>query len=431
MIPHKCPSCGARLESPEIYAGRKDKCPNCGQAYIVPDPPKPSPLATVLRKVKRPKSLRFAVLLVAAVVGITTAGLIIRKVIQKQGAVPPPVIPTTRIAHTQPTRPIGTKPATTRATVPATRLATTPTTDTAPATHTAPATQTQPITGPATVVATEPTTKGIVLPPLPDREYAKTLTLNDANRIPLKLLLIRAGKLVMGSPSDQLERKKDEPRHEVAITRHFYLAEHEVTREQHKAAIDGKAPADMDDPEDPVTHVSWHDAVAFCKKLSKLTGRMVRLPTEAQWEYACRAGTSTAFNTGDKFTRKNANFNGKYIYGLGDLTLQETTPWPVKLMAIRNFKPNPWGLYDMHGNVAEWCRDWYGPYGFEKDDPKEQVKDPAGPPQGTRRILRGGSWRTKPTTCRSAAREAALPEDKADDIGLRIIVEVELRDAVD
>ena len=429
MIPHKCPSCGARLESPEIYAGRKDKCPTCGQAYIVPDPPKPSPLATALRKVMKPKSLRLAVLIVAAVIGIIATGLIIRKVIQRQGAVPPP--PTTRIAHTQPTRPIDTKPATTRATVPATWPATTPTTETAPATQTAPATGTRPITKPATVPATKPTTIRVALPPLPDREYAKTRTLDVGNRIPLKLLLIRAGKLVMGSPADQLERKKDELRHGVAITRHFYLAEHEVTREQYKAAIDGKVPADLDGPEDPVTHVCWHDAVAFCKKLSKLTGRMVRLPTEAQWEYACRAGTNTAFNTGDKFTRKNANFNGKYIYGLGDLTLQETTPWPVKLMAVRNFKPNPWGLYDMHGNVAEWCRDWYGPYRFEKDDPNKHLKDPAGPPQATKRIIRGGAWRTKPTTCRSAARDAAMPKHKADDVGLRIIVEVELRDAVD
>ncbi len=429
MIPHKCPGCGARLESPEIYAGRKDKCPTCGQAYIVPDPPKPSPLETALRKVIKPKSLRRSVLIVAAVVGIIAAGLIIRKAIQKQGAVPPPVIPTTRIARTQPTRPIDTKPVTT--TRLATWPATTPTTDTAPATHTAPATQTQPITRPTTVLATKPTTKKTGLPPLPDREYAKTLTLDIGNRISLKLLLIRAGKLVMGSPSDQLERKKDEPRHWVAITRHFYLAEHEVTREQYKAVIDGKVPADMDDPEDPVTLVNWHDAVAFCKKLSKLTGRMVKLPTEAQWEYACRAGTSTAFSTDGKFTRKNANFNGKYIYGLGNLTLQETTPWPVELMAIRNFKPNPWGLYDMHGNVAEWCRDWYGPYQFEEGDPNKHLKDPSGPTQGTKRIFRGGSWRSKPTTCRSAAREAALPEDKVDDVGLRIIVEVELRDAVD
>jgi formylglycine-generating enzyme required for sulfatase activity len=399
----------------------------------VPDPPKPSPLATALHKAIGSKPLRLTVLIVAAVGGIIATGLIIKKVIQREDGVgPPPVIPTTRIAHTQPIRPIGTKPATaSRPTVPATKPETTPTTGTAPATQTVPATQTQPITRPVTVPATKPTTKGVALPPLPDREYAKTFTLNIGNRIPLKLLLIRAGKLVMGSPSDQLERKKDEPRHSVAITRHFYLAEVEVTREQYKAAIDGKVPADLEDPEDPVTHVSWHDAVAFCKKLSKQTGRMVRLPTEAQWEYACRAGTNTAFNTGDKFTRKNANFNGKYIYGLGDLTLQETTPWPVKLMAVRNFKPNPWGLYDMHGNVAEWCRDWYGPYRFEKDDPQKQVKDPAGPPQGTKRILRGGAWRTKPTTCRSAAREAALPEDKADDIGLRIIIEVELRDAVD
>ncbi len=439
MIPHKCPSCGSRLESPEIYAGRKDKCPACGQAYIVPDPPKPSPLATALSKVMKLKNLRLGVLAIAAIVGIIASVVIIKRVIKREAdlrqqqhvqtrpVVKPPIIIETRpVTTTKPTLP---------ATIPTTKPETVPTTKptTRPTTETAPATRTQPVTRPATVPATKPTTKLAtlpVLPPLPDKEYAKTLTLKLGKGAMLKLYLIRAGRFVMGSPDDQLERKNDEPRHWVTIGRHFYLAENEVTKEQHKAAMDAKSPAKLKDPEMPVTGVSWHDSVAFCKTLSKLTGRMVRLPTEAQWEYACRAGTSTVFNTGDKLDRKSANYNGKYIYGLGDLTLQETTPWPIKLMVVRSFKPNAWGLYDTHGNVAEWCRDWSGPYRFANGDPQKQTKDPAGSAAGTHRVLRGGSWQAKPAKCRSAARDAALPEHKADDVGLRILVEVEDRDAV-
>ena len=445
MIPHKCPSCGSRLESPEIYAGRKDKCPACGQAYIVPDPPKPSPLLTALHKAMTLKNLRLCVLAVVAIAGIVASAVIIKKVIEREDALRRQPLVRTRpartrpisIARTAPTQPITTTKPTLPATVPTTKPETVPATmpETVPATRpeTAPATQTQPRTIPATIPATEPVTKPAtlpVLPPLPDKEYKKTLTLSLGKGVLLKLCLIQAGKFVMGSPDDQLERKNDEPRHWVTISRHFYLAENEVTKEQYKAAMDADSPAKLEDPEMPVTGVSWHDSVAFCKTLSKLTGRMVRLPTEAQWEYACRAGTTTVFSTGDKLDRKWANYNGKYIYGLGDLTLQETTPWPIKPMVVRSFKPNAWGLYDMHGNVAEWCRDWYGPYRFHKGDPKQQTKDPAGPAEGTNRVLRGGSWQNKPAKCRSAARDAALPEHKAEDMGLRILVEVEPRDAV-
>ena len=434
MILHKCPSCEARLESPAIYAGGKDKCPACGQAYIVPEPPRPSVLTTALRKALKPRSLRFAAMAAAALVAIIATGLIVRKAIQRQGALrPPPGAPATRIAGTRPIQiapTTGTKPSTTsRPTVPATAPATRPAT--APATETAPATQTQPITRPATAPATKPTTRTAKPPALPDRQYAKTLTLDLDRGGPLKLRLIRAGKFVMGSPDDELERKDDEPRHWATITRHFYLAEHEVTKEQYKAVMAPEAIKKLPDPEIPMTAVSWHDTAAFCRNLSKKTGRTVKLPTEAQWEYACRAGAITPFNTGEKLTRTKANYDGKYFYGLGDLTLQETGPWPLALMRIRSFKPNQCGLYDMHGNVAEWCRDWYGPYRFAEGDPRKQAKDPAGPAEGTKRILRGGSWRTKPARCRSAARGAALPEHKSDDVGFRVLVEVEVRDAVD
>jgi formylglycine-generating enzyme required for sulfatase activity len=155
------------------------------------------------------------------------------------------------------------------------------------------------------------------------------------------------------------------------------------------------------DPNCPVENISWLDAVEFCKKLSDLpeervAGRVYRLPTEAEWEYSCRAGSTTAFFC-DSFDLED------YAW----FSSSSTHPVVGK-------KPNPWGLYDMHGNVWEWCSDWYGDY------PTSSVIDPVGPASGSLRSVRGGSWRNRPETCRSAYRYRLAPETRNRDLGFRV-----------
>jgi len=233
----------------------------------------------------------------------------------------------------------------------------------------------------------------------------------------MELVLIPQGSFLMGSPKDELERDTDERRHQVTLTHPFYMVTCETTRAQYAAVMGNDGGGSL-----PVTNVSWEDAAAFCRKLSVRTNRSVRLPTEAEWERACRAGAETPFSTGKTIKRDAASFNGKYIYGLGSLTLNEKLPWPTRLLPVKQFKPNAWKLYDMHGNAAEWCSDWYDRY------PKGPVEDPPGAGGPGHRVLRGGSWSARPTFCRSANRDKAEPGHKSDRIGFRVVVDVEDQD---
>jgi len=197
----------------------------------------------------------------------------------------------------------------------------------------------------------------------------------------MDLKLIPAGTFTMGDNSDQI------PAHQVTLTKDFYIGVYEVTQEQYEQVV-GSHSFNFKGANNPVENVSWEDAVAFCKKLSALPAeqaarRVYRLPTEAEWEYACRAGTTTAFSFGD-----DVNQLGDYAW-----YNQDNTTHPVGQK-----KPNPWGLYDMHGNVLEWCSDRAGDY------PKGAVTDPVGPSTGSERWLRGGGWTISGATCRSAFR---------------------------
>ena len=229
--------------------------------------------------------------------------------------------------------------------------------------------------------------------------------------VEMAFALVPAGAFRMGSPQEEEGHNDDEILHEVRISRAFYLGRHPVTQAQYQAIV-GSNPSYFQGPDLPVEMVSWFDAVAFCELLSERLGRKFRLPTEAEWEYACRAGTASAFHGGEGLTTAEANFDGKFTYGAGapGETRWRTTP-------VGGFPANAWGLSDLHGNVWEWCSDWYGEYGT---DP---VADPAGPGSGDIRILRGGSWFHGPADTRSAQRDALDPGRRHSIYGFRVVLQ--------
>jgi formylglycine-generating enzyme required for sulfatase activity len=244
----------------------------------------------------------------------------------------------------------------------------------------------------------------------------KRLTLYLPKEVTLDVILVKPGTFTMGSPEDELGRQNDETAHSVTIGRQFYLGLYEVTQRQYEAVM-GVNPSEFKNPNNPVEGVSWNDAVAFCEKINTLEktrlpeGLRMQLPTEAQWERACRAGNSTPFHTGPTIDSGDANFNGRTAYGGGKrgVDRRQTTP-------AGSFQPNAFGLYDMHGNVWEWCADWYGSY-----DP-EPVLDPTGPATGTERVLRGGAWTNVAENCRSACRSHDPPGTRLPYIGFRVAV---------
>ena len=188
------------------------------------------------------------------------------------------------------------------------------------------------------------------------------------------------------------------PQHEVSLTKPFYMGKYEVTQEQW-FEIMGENPSREKGRMLPVTDVSWEDCQEFIKKLNKKTDGGYRLPTEAEWEYACRAGTTTAYSFGDKITPKDANYVGSEI---------------GKPVAIGSYKPNSFGLYDIHGNVWEWCEDWYGDY------PAGAVTDPKGPAKGEYRVLRGGSFFGDVSIARSSDRSGTSPSFRSITNGFRL-----------
>jgi formylglycine-generating enzyme required for sulfatase activity len=205
---------------------------------------------------------------------------------------------------------------------------------------------------------------------------ARELTLDLGNDVTMKLVLIPAGKFMMGSPNGQKGRDDNEgPQHQVTITKPFYMGIYAVTQEQYQQVV-GANPSHFKGPQNPVDMVSHNDAVEFCKRLTQKTGAVVRLPTEAQWEYACRAGTAGRFFFGDD---KDEVRLTDYAWN-GDHGDSKTHPVGQK-------KPNDWGLYDIYGNVWQWCSDWYADSYVDAKD-----TDPVGPGSGRLRVSRGGGW---------------------------------------
>jgi len=235
-------------------------------------------------------------------------------------------------------------------------------------------------------------------------DLGKALTLDLGNGLRMKLALIPDGKFLMGNLDSKKERdtENEGPQHEVAITKPFWMGLYEVTQEQYQAVM-GRNPSSCKDGKNPVENVSWNDAVEFCEKLSHRTGKTVSLPTEAQWEYACRAGSKTRFSYGDNDA------------DLGDYAWYYKTGGQAK--PVGGKKPNAFVLYDMHGNVWELCSDWYvSSYANAKN------VDPSGPASGINRVVRGGGFGYGAGDCSSASRDGRSPGDRSYDVGFRVVV---------
>ncbi|MDR1834312.1 MAG: formylglycine-generating enzyme family protein [Fusobacteriaceae bacterium] len=238
------------------------------------------------------------------------------------------------------------------------------------------------------------------------------------------MVYIAGGTFLMGSPVTETGRRRDETAHPVTVSS-FYISPFEVTQREYQA-LTGTNPSSWKGGSHPVEHVSWFDAVRFCNAKSKQEGLAnayeikgenvtwnqnangYRLPTEAEWEYACRAGSGTPFNTGENITASQANFRDNDFHSSNEAGEIRTLP-------VGSFAPNAWGLYDMHGNVWEWCWDWYGAYSGDARI------NPLGASSGTARVDRGGAWiEVGPHNLRSACRDKHRPADKGRRLGFRL-----------
>jgi formylglycine-generating enzyme required for sulfatase activity len=262
----------------------------------------------------------------------------------------------------------------------------------------------------------------------PSRSLPKQLT----NSLGMKFVLIPAGTFLMGSPPDEAGRSTNEgPQHEVTITRPFYFAVYPVTQAQYQRIMrtnpshfcrSGRGKdlvKDLDPATLPVERVTWGNAVVFCRKLAECPdeareGRKYRLPTEAEWEYACRGDSLQPFHLGLSLSSTLANFDGNYPFGgapRGSF-LKRTSP-------VGSYPPSAQGLYDLHGNVWEWCQDWYGG-DYYHESPTE---DPPGPATGEQRVVRGGCWSSPGNNCRTAYRGKLEPGDHVYRVGFRVLLE--------
>lgn len=271
-----------------------------------------------------------------------------------------------------------------------------------------------------------------ILPPSSSQQEQE-----EQPQIPENFILVEGGTFSMGSPDSEAWRSDDETQHTVTVS-DFYMSAFEVTQAEYQAVI-GSNPSAFSGEELPVETVSWLDAIAYCNARSELEGlepaytiegqtvtwnrsaNGYRLPTEAEWEYACRAGTQTPFNTETSISADESNYWGHYPYLIEDNYFNqsnlETRPGVYRetTVAVGSFQPNAWGFYDMHGNVGEWVWDYYGDY------PTQAQTDPVGPDSGVLRVNRGGGWNDFAKNLRSAYR-ATLPQDSAVfNVGFRLV----------
>ena len=233
-----------------------------------------------------------------------------------------------------------------------------------------------------------------------------------------------SGSFIMGSPNEEQGRSDDEIQHEVTLTHGFWILETEVTQAMWTSVFDwnpswfsetGTGAAKIKRVETgslPVEQVTWEEAAEFCRKLQYLSGMNAELPTEAEWEYACRAGTQTIYSFGNTIQPEDANYDDSEPGNIEQKRKAIRNPYPVG-----GFEPNAWGICDMHGNVAEWCRDRFGNLNAEP------VEDPVGPETGTSRVFRGGAWFLDSSCCRSAYRYGIDPDTRAYYLGFRVVIE--------
>ena len=233
------------------------------------------------------------------------------------------------------------------------------------------------------------------------------------NAIGMEFVYIPKATFTMGSPPDEPKRHHDEVQHPVALLTGFYMSTTEVTQGQwHKVMGDNPSEFMECGEQCPVESISWNDVQNFIKQLNKIEeNKTYRLPTEAEWEYACRAGTDTPFSYGKCLSTEQANFDGR--------TPLDECPrgkYRERVTPVAKFPPNPWGLYDMHGNVWEWCQDWYGTI------LPGPATDPTGPSSGKYKVVRGGSWFSLDDDCRSANRDRSAPNLGLNFIGFRLVM---------
>jgi formylglycine-generating enzyme required for sulfatase activity len=239
------------------------------------------------------------------------------------------------------------------------------------------------------------------------------------NSLGMTFVRVPAGSFSMGTAASEAGHREHEgPAHEVKISKPMFVSVAPVTQAQYEKVL-GKNPAKFNKshgggPDHPVENVSWHEAVRFCDMLAQrpdeeIHNRSYRLPTEAEWEYMCRAGTQTAFATGDRLGPKDGIFAGSSSKYAG----KSTGP-------VAHCTANAFGLHDMHGNVQEWVNDWYDEYYYFESPPT----DPQGPARGQTKVIRGGCWAMFSSDCRSGARRAHGPDKGTDTIGFRVIMMV-------
>jgi formylglycine-generating enzyme required for sulfatase activity len=244
--------------------------------------------------------------------------------------------------------------------------------------------------------------------------------------VPEGFVRIEGGTFTMGSPTSEVNHGDSEAQHRVTVSG-FYMGQYEVTQSEYETII-GSNPSSFKGGSLPVENVSWFDAVFYCNQRSAregltpaytINGENVtwnrnangyRLPTEAEWEYGCRAGTTTPFSTGYNITTSQANYDGNYPYNNN-----AKGSYREKTTNVGSFSSNPWGLYDMYGNVWEWCWDWYGGYSMADQT------DPSGAASGSDRVLRGGCWYNYAPHLRSANRGFDSPSSRSDNRGFRVV----------
>ena len=238
-------------------------------------------------------------------------------------------------------------------------------------------------------------------------------TLDLGGGVTLELVWCPPGTFMMGSPESEPEQGSKETQHQVTLSKGFWMGKYEVTQEQWKQVMGSNPSFFTGDARLPVEQVSWKDCQEFIDKLnSRVSGGGFRLPTEAQWEYACRAGTTTRFSFGQNLSTEQANYNGNYASG----NMREGV-YRRKTTVVGNFPANSWALHDMHGNIREWCSDWYD-RNFYGQSPE---CDPENTTESEARVLRGGDWCHDPWVCRSAGRFMGRPPDRDNWIGFRVV----------
>ena len=241
---------------------------------------------------------------------------------------------------------------------------------------------------------------------------AQFLNFELGNDVTIDFVSIPEGEFLMGSPVDEEGHESNEsPQRQIKVSS-LFVGKYPVTQAQWQAVMKSN-PSSMKILNLPVESVSWHDCVQFCEKVSSIIGQECRLPSEAEWEYACRAGTTTPFHFGETLTTDLANYNGNYIYSSGPKGI-----YRAQMTQVGSFPANAFGLYDMHGQVWEWCADtWYENYQLKASDGSAWIDEA----YSKSRMVRGGSWVNSPNQARSAYRRTLLPSKKVNNIGFRVV----------